>query len=940
MRKKILSTLLVLLVALVLVACRGNNNGNGDQDGSAPVFAGLENYVVLQVGDEFDPLEGVTATDEKDGNLTDIKVEGEVDTSVAGFTVLVFRVTNSENVTTTKEVYVVVGEAPVFGTLVDGELETVLNPLGVIVGTLESFDALADVVARENLNGSEIENVTVEGTVDVNTVGEYNIKYLVTNAFGLTSELERTIVVRPIPAPVFSGTANVVIPLNSTFDPLEGVEAFDEVDGDLTDDIVVTGDTVVTTAEATFQVIYTVKNSDGLTTTVVRTVRVAEALYAEGDYAFKFATTKLRNTFFAAAERYLLENGAGGIPVFANASFAIYSDRLALPWDEYLPVLGFGNSFGSLTKDDSNVEFVDTQKTGNEGEYTYRSALTTNPTTFNQWLSDDSNSSDAIAPVQDALYSYVPNATKDGYELLPSMAANEPQAVNPEQEGAYEVANVWRVSLKDNLKWKFHPNNTNATGLSTNITADDFINTYKHALDEGWFRAISGGGDFVSSSNAIKGAKEYRDAAVAERDWKKVGLRKVDDYTIEFEFVNKQSAWNVKYWLSSNSITPVHLGLLEKLTNKASYGTTPLTMAFTGKFYLDVYEADKVLLYKKNELHHSVGTEFETNYTGYNYAIIEDAQSRFQEFLAGRLEAVSLPTENFDEVKDNPKLRRIPGSTTFRLMVNGLGTDTAQTQQFPNSVYSPKPILSNVNFKMAMYHAIDRKHLAEEVLKTSQPQMYHFTDAYLVDAQTGIPFRLTKEADDLVNGLFGNPDNYGYTQEGAKALFATALDELIDAGHYEAGTAANPTVIELDLFIFAGSAAQVLFAQYIKETFEATFNDTTRHIKVVINFETKEFPGIYYDYMMTGDFDLAIGGISGSTLDAASFLDVYSSDNRGGFTLNWGIDTSVAEIVVEYTPDGEETAIKEIWSFDAIVSALNGEVYVENGQEAERPAED
>ena len=128
------------------------------------------------------------------------------------------------------------------------------------------------------------------------------------------------------------------------------------------------------------------------------------------------------------------------------------------------------------------------------------------------------------------------------------------------------------------------------------------------------------------------------------------------------------------------------------------------------------------------------------------------------------------------------------------------------------------------------------------------------------------------------------------------------------------------------------------YLQYIKETFETTFNDTTRHIKVVINFETRflRFIMITHD----GDFDLAIGGIKGSTLDAASFLDVYSSDNRGGFTLNWGIDTSVAEIVVEYTPDGEETAIKEIWSFDAIVSALNGEVYVENGQEAERPAED
>ncbi|MCK7487236.1 MAG: hypothetical protein MZU97_18290 [Bacillus subtilis] len=66
----------------------------------------------------------------------------------------------------------------------------------------------------------------------------------------------------------------------------------------------------------------------------------------------------------------------------------------------------------------------------------------------------------------------------------------------------------------------------------------------------------------------------------------------------------------------------------------------------------------------------------------------------------------------------------------------------------------------------------------------------------------------------------------------------------------------------------------------------------------------RDFPGIYYNYMMIGEFDISIGGISGSTLDAASFLDVFSSDNRGGFTLNWGIDTSIAEVPVRYTDAG------------------------------------
>jgi len=89
--------------------------------------------------------------------------------------------------------------------------------------------------------------------------------------------------------------------------------------------------------------------------------------------------------------------------------------------------------------------------------------------------------------------------------------------------------------------------------------------------------------------------------------------------------------------------------------------------------------------------------------------------------------------------------------------------------------------------------------------------------------------------------------------------------------------------------------------------------------------------------MMTGDFDLSIGGISGSALDAASFLDTYCSDNRSGFSLNWGITTAEADIEVLYYNDlGEARA--EMWSFDAIVSALNGEIFVANGEEAVVPA--
>lgn len=93
-----------------------------------------------------------------------------------------------------------------------------------------------------------------------------------------------------------------------------------------------------------------------------------------------------------------------------------------------------------------------------------------------------------------------------------------------------------------------------------------------------------------------------------------------------------------------------------------------------------------------------------------------------------------------------------------------------------------------------------------------------------------------------------------------------------------------------------------------------------------------EHPKQYYDYAMPAAADLVVGGIQGSLLDAPGFLEIFNADNRGGFTLNWGIDTSTANIKVEYVNlDGVE--VKEYWSFDAIVEALSRKTYVKEGRE-------
>ena len=739
-------------------------------------------------------------------------------------------------------------------------------------------------------------------------------------------------------APELVGLADVNLTIGESFDELEGVSATDAEDEDLTSSIVVSG-TVNLDAVGSYTLTYSVEDSEGLEATASITVTVSDldVVYPNGFYNFKFADTELRHTFMATAEKYIMNNMNGGVPLFASGSFNLYSSRLQLPVDEYVAVMGYGTAFATMSADDSTV-LMDDGEFGEAGEYTYRTTVGANPVTFNQWIYDTSTDSDLMGVYYDALYVYEFNADKSGYEVNPSMAGGVPVAVDSTvTDTGKTVSKTWQVPLRDDLVWKFHPD-TDAAFLATNpdtaITAEDFVATFKLALDEQWFRAISGGGDFLHAPNEIKNAQAYVDGSA---DWEDVGLSVVDG-KLQFEFVADQSEWNVRYFLSSFVITPVNVEMYDffeaALTGEEvnPYGTSETTVGYHGGFYVDYYEADKVVRMSKNDMFHSPDDSF---FTGYDFSVITDATIIFSEFIAGKLEGTGLPTAEVENYQNDPRLRKVPGATTYRLMINGLGTEAAQREAFPDGSWIPEALLGHEDFKMAMFHALDRETLAEDILKVRTTNMYYFSNAYLVDAELGVPYRETEQGQTVGEGL--SPDTFGFNFDASRALFLSAVEDLLAEGAYEAGTAENPTVIVIELNNYSDSESWDLACAYIKTAFEETFVDEVNHVQVQVDIYTKDFPAIYYDYMMIGEFDTSVGGISGSTLDAASFLDTYSSDNRSGFTINWGFDSSVADIEIIYY-DFEGNRHREMWAYDAICSALNGEIFLIDGEEAVVPA--
>ena len=159
--------------------------------------------------------------------------------------------------------------------------------------------------ATDDLDGDITANIVVVGidAVDVNTAGTYIITYNVSDAAGnAATERTRTVIVAAdIVAPVITltGSATMNVILGDTFtDP--GATATDDVDGDITANIVVAGDTVDTNTVATYTITYNVSDAAGnAAAEVTRTVIVADPNACTAETTESMSAASLNVTFMS-----------------------------------------------------------------------------------------------------------------------------------------------------------------------------------------------------------------------------------------------------------------------------------------------------------------------------------------------------------------------------------------------------------------------------------------------------------------------------------------------------------------------------------------------------------------------------------------------------------------------------------------------------------------
>ena len=191
------------------------------------------------------------------------------------------------------------------------------------------------------------------------------------------------------------------------------------------------------------------------------------------------------------------------------------------------------------------------------------------PSSLDYSIATRTSTTDIIGNVVDGLLE------NDEYgNLVPSLA--EDWSVS--QDGL-----TYTYKLRKGVKWY-----TSEGEEYAEVTAHDFVTGLKHVAD--------GKSDGVSLiQNSIKGLDAYMTGET--NDFSTVGVKALDDYTVEYTLNKPESFWNSK--VTTATMLPVNEEFL-KASGKDYGAVTPAGILYNGPYFLKTLTSKSLIEYEKN----------------------------------------------------------------------------------------------------------------------------------------------------------------------------------------------------------------------------------------------------------------------------------------------------------------------------------------------------
>lgn len=382
---------------------------------------------------------------------------------------------------------------------------------------------------------------------------------------------------------------------------------------------------------------------------------------------------------------------------------------------------------------------------------------------------------------------------------------------------------------EDTLTYTFH---LRKDGVWTNgdpVTAKDFEFAWSQALNP------DVASDYAYFLYFIKNAEKYFNGEVT---WDEVGVKVVDDYTLEVTM--EQPTPYALFLFSFGTLAPINQRFYEAV-GADLYSTEAQYFCTNGPFALTEWSHnDKIVMQKNDAWHGAADVEVEE----IDWKIITDANAALSSFLAGDLDMVGLGTGEL-----------IKQATAAGATIQSYTDGSAFYIYFNNN----DQYLSNVNLRRALFNAIDEQKEIDTVWQNDNEPMTSFT-APGVSATDGTSFA----------GKVGELYAPSRDQEKAKEYLATALSEL------------GCTVDDLSahLSIDCGdSATSIAEASFYQEQWRQVLG-----IEVAVNsMITKQGS----QNRKTGNYVMSVTGWGPDYNDPNTFLDMWVTDggnNQTGFS--------------------------------------------------------
>lgn len=429
----------------------------------------------------------------------------------------------------------------------------------------------------------------------------------------------------------------------------------------------------------------------------------------------------------------------------------------------------------------------------------YTIDLRTEPAELNSVLTTDVPSSDILRMTMVGLYYLDKNDT--------------PQPDLAETTEVSEDGRTYTMKLRQDAKW------TNGEP----VTAHDFVFSFQTMCN----KETASGYAFIVYDNILNGKDVYEGA----KDPSELGVKALDDYTLEITFTNPIPY--AKHLLAFSSYYPLNQKAYEEI-GAEHYGDDADKIVTNGAYNITEWQHNDHVTLTANENFYDPDR---CAVKAVKYVMLNDTNARMNAFQGGQVDCINL---SGDQVAQAQQL----GIKVENYVDNG-------NWYFQFNTKSTNVGLNNANIRRALGQAIDTQSLCDNILKDGS-----------VPATGLVP--TTISGADGAKYRDGVGDITGYDPDAAKESFEKGLQET------------GLTAADVKPRLLCDDSDH---SQKVAQFFQAQWKEV---LGIDVEITPQQFKSRLAS-MDNGEFDIVFAGWVPDYNDAMTYLDMFMVDNGNNY---------------------------------------------------------